>query len=130
MEFQLSNFLRAAGSLETLEQVSLKELLKLAGATGFQPSESPRYGSRLILMKGNERAQVNGQDVQGIRLGKSVKLANDFTSLEGVKELISNHVIYHGKGENGYWMAFGTKGDFKPGAVYSLDQMKEVVGVL
>lgn len=121
MEFILTDFLKAAAPAEQIATISLKDLLKKTGATGFKPSESAKFGSRVHLMKGEER-------LFAIRVGKSVKLANDVTSLEGLKELIQNNVIYYGKTDNGTWVAFGKRGELTAGVTYSLDQLKEVVG--
>ena len=121
MNFIVTDFLKAAAPAEQIDTISMKELLKQTGATGFKPSESARFGSRVHLMKGDER-------LFAIRLGKSVKLANDVTSLEGLKELISNHTIYYGKSDNGTWVAFGKKGELSAGVTYTLEQMAEVVG--
>ena len=121
MNFIVADFLKTAAPAEQIDTISMKELLKQTGATGFRPSESAKYGSRVHLMKGAER-------LFAIRLGKSVKLANDVTSLEGLKELISNHTIYYGKSDNGTWVAFGKKGELSAGVTYTLEQMAEVVG--
>ena len=121
MNFIVTDFLKTAAPAEQIDTISMKELLKQTGATGFRPSESARFGSRVHLMKGDER-------LFAIRLGKSVKLANDVTSLEGLKELISNHTIYYGKSDNGTWVAFGKKGELSASVTYSLDQLTEVVG--
>jgi len=123
MDFKLQDFLKAATPAEQIDTISFNELLKLTGATGFKPSESAKYGSRVHLMKGDDR-------LFAIRVGKSVKLANDVTSLEGLKELISNHVIYYGKSTNGTWVAFGKKGELSAGVTYSVEQLKETLGSL
>lgn len=119
--FILKDFLKAPAAQEQIDTISFKDLLKETGATGFKPSESAKYGSRVHLMKGEER-------LFAIRLGKSVKLVNDVTSLEGLKELIANHTIYYGKSENGTWVAFGKKGELTAGVTYTLEQLKDVVG--
>ena len=72
-------------------------------------------------MKGEER-------LFAIRVGKSVSLANDLSTLEGLKELISNHTIYYGESENGTWVAFGRKGELTAGVTYSLAQLEAAVG--
>lgn len=120
--FILKDFLKAAAPAEQIDTISMKELLKLTGATGFKPSESAKFGSRVHLMKEEER-------LFAIRLGKSVKLANEVTSLEGLKELFNNHVIYYGKSDNGTWVAFGKKGELTAGVTYSLEQLAGVVGM-
>lgn len=121
MEFILNKFLKAPVAQEQIDTISLKELLKATGATGFKPSTSARYGSRVHLMKGEER-------LFAIRVGKSVSLANDFTTIEGLKELISNHTIYYGESTNGTWVAFGRKGELTQGVTYSLAQLEAAVG--
>lgn len=121
MEFKLSKFLKETVPAEEIDTISFKELMKLTKATGFRPSESAKYGSRVHLMKGDER-------LFAIRVGKSVSLANDFTSLEGLKELIQNHTVYYGQTENGTWVAFGKKGELSAGVTYSIDQLASVIG--
>jgi hypothetical protein len=121
MEFKLSKFLKETVPAEEIDTISFKELMKITKATGFRPSESAKYGSRVHLMKGDER-------LFAIRLGKSVQLANDFTSLEGLKELIANHTVYYGQSENGTWVAFGKKGELSAGVTYTVEQLASVIG--
>jgi len=127
MAFKLADYLKPVQASEQIETIDFADLCKLTKATGFKPSESAKYGSRVHIMKGTER-------LFAIRLGKSVKLANDFTTLDGLKELINNHVIYHGKhldeasGELRPWVAFGKKGELSAGIVYSLDEIMAAMG--
>lgn len=123
MEFIVSDFLKAPAKQEEIDTISLKKLLQMTGATGFKPSESAKFGSRVHLMKGEQR-------LFAIRVGKSVKLANDLTTLPGLQELIANHVIYYGKSENGTWVAFGKKGELTAGVTYTMEQLAETIGAL
>jgi len=123
MQFILKNFIKETVPAEQIDTISFKELLKITKATGFKPSESAKYGSRVHLMKGEER-------LFAIRLGKSVKLAKDFTTLEGLQELIANHTVYYGQSENGTWVAFGKAGELTPGTTYTVEQLAATIGAL
>lgn len=145
MKFKIEEFLRADVPAVQLSTIPFPELCKLAGADGLQPTPSDRFGSRIILTKGGVRAQVKGADgkmynTPAIRLGKSVSLKEDLFAEDAkpaLKELINEYVIYHGEsqGENEQgepvtrkWIAFGKKGEFTPGKVYSLTELMASVG--
>jgi len=124
MQFELTKFLKAPAAQQQIDTISLKELVKLTGATGFKPmNETAKASARVHIMKGDQR-------LFAIRVGKSVRLANNLTSAEGMKELFGNYIIYYGESENGTWVAFGKKGELTEGITYSLEQLKDVVGVL
>lgn len=131
MEFIVNDFLKAVTPMEAISTISLKELLAKTGATGFKPMNATgKVSSRVHIMKGDQR-------LFAIALGKGVKLVNDVTSLEGLKELLdpAKHVIYYGKSrvEDGYsgnnWIAFGKKGELVEGKTYSIAELASVVGV-
>lgn len=145
MKFEIKDFLRADVPAVELSTIPFAELCKLAGADGLQPSPSARFGTRIILTKNGTRAQVKGADgkmynTPAIRLGKSVMLENDLfaeNAIPALKELVNNFVIYHGENqgedEEGNkvtrrWIAFGKKGEFVAGKVYSLTDLMASVG--
>lgn len=131
--FKLSDYVKPVEAMEEIETIGFDKLCKITKATDFKPSDSPKYGRRVHVMQGATR-------LFAIKLGKSVDLnGKDFKSLDGLKELINNHDIYHGIATVDYltketldkprsWVAFGKKGELSEGVSYSLDEIMAAMG--
>lgn len=129
--FDLKAYLKAPTTSEPIEHMTFAEMLKVTGATSFVPDEGTRYGSRVHLYKGDVKNPANR--LFAIKLGKTVKVTNSIKTKEGFKELIKNHIVYHGiatKDEAGQvlatprpWVSFGKAGELGEQIVFTADEM-------
>ncbi len=88
--------------------------------------QGTRFGTKVFLMKGANRLQIDGKDFSAIRLGAKVQLTTELDAAAPapfLRDLINNNVIYHGENEGRKWLAFSKKGVLVPGKVVSAAEL-------
>lgn len=97
--------------------------------------QATRFGTKVFLMKGDKRLQIDGQDFAAINIGSKANTIDldPANPTPFLKELVNNNVIYHGVSEGvdektgekyaRNWMAFSRKGTLVPGKTVNLAEL-------